>query len=179
MAKTKRQEIERKIFVLDTSVIIYAHNSIMSFDEHDVAIPITVLEEIDQFKKGNDTKNFEAREFTRLMDSLARDQILKDWNALNGPEKGKFKVLMYSDSKIDATQIFGEDKPDHRILNATLKLTEEFPNRKIILVSKDINLRLKAKSLGINAEDYTTGKVKNVNALYTGIYELDKVSPEI
>ena len=179
MAKTKRVELERKIFVLDTSVIIYAHNSIMSFDEHDVAIPITVLEEIDQFKKGNDTKNFEAREFTRLMDSLAKDQILQDWNGLNGPEKGRFKVLMYSDSKIDATQIFGEDKPDHRILNATLKLTEEFPNRKIILVSKDINLRLKAKSLGINAEDYTTGKVKNVNALYTGIYELDKVSPEI
>ena len=64
MAKSKK---EKKIFVLDTSVIIYEHNSILNFDEHDVGIPITVLEELDNFKKGNDTKNFEAREFIRLI----------------------------------------------------------------------------------------------------------------
>ena len=69
MAKTKK---ERKIFVLDTSVIIYEHNSILNFDEHDVGIPITVLEELDNFKKGNDTKNFEAREFIRLIDKLSQ-----------------------------------------------------------------------------------------------------------
>ncbi|HET9432531.1 MAG TPA: PIN domain-containing protein, partial [Chitinophagaceae bacterium] len=65
MAKAQK---EKKIFVLDTSVIIYEHNSILNFDEHDVGIPITVLEELDNFKKGNDTKNFEAREFIRLID---------------------------------------------------------------------------------------------------------------
>ena len=176
MAKNK----PKKIFVLDTSVIIYAHNSIMSFDEHDVAIPITVLEEIDQFKKGNDTKNFEAREFTRLLDNLAKDQILQNWNPLNGSnKKGMFKVLMSTDSSIDATKIFGDDKNDHRILNSTLKLIEENPDRPIILVSKDINLRLKAKSLGITAEDYTTGKIKNLSQLYTGRYEIDQVSPDL
>ncbi len=69
MSKIKK---EKKIFVLDTSVIIYEHNSILNFDEHDIGIPITVLEELDNFKKGNDTKNFEAREFIRLIDKLAK-----------------------------------------------------------------------------------------------------------
>ncbi len=180
MAKTKSTTSkESKIFVLDTSVILYAHNSIMNFAEHDVAIPITVLEEIDQFKKGNDTKNFEAREFIRLIDGLVKDHLLHNWNRLNGASKGMFKVQMEYDSKIDATEIFGDDKPDHRILNATLKLAEEHPKRKVILVTKDINLRLKAKSLGIIAEDYTTGKIKNVNSLYTGRFELLDISPDV
>ena len=82
-----KQKKEKKIFVLDTSVIIYEHNSILNFDEHDIGIPITVLEELDNFKKGNDTKNFEAREFIRLIDKLAKDQMLHHWNPING--KGK------------------------------------------------------------------------------------------
>ena len=77
MAKDARTE--GKVFVLDTSVILYEHNSILNFDEHDVAIPITVLEELDHFKKGNDTKNFEAREFTRLLDGLAEGHTLQNW----------------------------------------------------------------------------------------------------
>jgi PhoH-like ATPase len=81
MSKTKK---EKKIFVLDTSVIIYEHNSILNFDEHDVGIPITVLEELDNFKKGNDTKNFEAREFIRLLDKLAKDRMIHEWNPING-----------------------------------------------------------------------------------------------
>ena len=80
----------KKIFVLDTSVILYSHDSVLNFQEHDVGIPITVLEELDQFKKGNDSKNFEAREFTRLLDKLAKDQMLKDWIPLNGKTRGKF-----------------------------------------------------------------------------------------
>jgi PhoH-like ATPase len=175
-AKSKKKDA--KIFVLDTSVIIYEHNSIMNFDEHDVGIPITVLEELDQFKKGNDTKNFEAREFSRLLDRLAKDQMLDQWLPLNGKGKGKFKVLMTANSKVDAAIVFGEDKPDHRILNAALQLQEEEKSKRVILVSKDINLRLKAKSLGLSAEDYQTGKVKNINELYTGKSVLENVSPE-
>ncbi|MDH5365857.1 MAG: PhoH family protein [Cyclobacteriaceae bacterium] len=173
---TKKKE--KKIFVLDTSVIIYEHNSIMNFDEHDVAIPITVLEELDNFKKGNDTKNFEAREFTRLLDTLAKDQMLQDWNSLNGQSKGKFKVLMTIGSKIDATKVFNDEKADHRILNAALKLQEETKDKKVILVTKDINLRMKAKSLGLPAEDYNTGKVKNVSTLYTGKTIYEKANPD-
>ncbi len=177
--KTESGQKEKKIFVLDTSVIIYEHNSIMNFEEHDVGIPITVLEELDNFKKGNDTKNFEAREFTRLIDKLANGKMLQDWNPLNGSaNKGKFKVLMYSKSKIDASEVFDEDKADHRILNAALQLQQEIPSKKVILVSKDINLRLKAKSLGLPAEDYNTGKVQNVNSLYRGININEKASPD-
>jgi PhoH-like ATPase len=169
---------EKKIFVLDTSVIIYEHNSIMNFDEHDVGIPITVLEELDQFKKGNDTKNFEAREFIRLIDKLADGKMLHNWNPLNGKNRGSFKVLMDQNSKVDATVVFDEEKADHRILNAALQLKQELKDRNVILVSKDINLRLKAKSLGLPAEDYNTGKVKNVSSLYTGKTVQDKTSPE-
>ncbi len=167
-----------KIFVLDTSVILFSHDSILNFAEHDVGIPITVLEELDQFKKGNDTKNFEAREFTRLIDQLARDQMLKDWLPLNGKGKGKFKVLMNHDSTIDARKVFSDNKNDHLILNAALVLQEEEKERKVTLVTKDINLRLKAKSLNLPAEDYETGKIKNVSTLDTGKQELDGVSSD-
>ncbi len=177
MAKAQRKE--KKIFVLDTSVIIYEHNSIMNFEEHDVGIPITVLEELDQFKKGNDTKNFEAREFTRLLDKLADGRMLHDWNPLNGrKDKGNFKVLMGAKSRVNANEVFDEDKADHRILNSALQLQQEMKGKKVILVTKDINLRLKAKSLGLPAEDYNTGKVKNLNTLYTGKMVSDKVSPD-
>jgi len=176
MPKSRR---EKKIFVLDTSVIIYEHNSILNFDEHDIGIPITVLEELDNFKKGNDTKNFEAREFIRLIDKLAKDQLLHNWNPLNGKGKGNFKVLMDTNSSVDANIVFNEDKPDHRILNAALHLEKQEKGRKVILVSKDINLRLKAKSLGLQAEDYTTGKVKNIQELYTGKSVLDDISPDM
>ncbi len=173
---------DRKIFVLDTSVILYEHIALMNFEEHDVGIPITVLEELDQFKKGNDTKNFEAREFTRMLDKLAKDKSLQDWIPLNGKTRGSFKVVLEAGSGAegyDANQIFGERKNDHRILNAALRLKEENPKRKVILVSKDINLRMKAKSLGLPAEDYETGKIKNVDSLRKGKIEIEKVDSEV
>ena len=176
MSKNKK---EKKIFVLDTSVIIYEHNSILNFDEHDVGIPITVLEELDNFKKGNDTKNFEAREFIRLLDKLAKDGMLHHWNSINGKGKGSFKVLMDTHSAVDANKVFNESKADHRILNAALQLQKEENDKKVILVSKDVNLRLKAKSLGLQAEDYTTGKVQNISSLYTGKTVLEDADPDI
>ena len=173
-----RSTKDKKIFVLDTSVILYSHDSILNFAEHDIGIPITVLEELDQFKKGNDTKNFEAREFTRLLDKLAEGQMLHEWIPLNGKTKGKFKVLMDQDSAVDARKVFNDAKNDHRILNAALALKEVEKGRKIILVSKDINLRLKAKSLDLQAEDYETGKIKNVNTLHTGKTDLEGVDSQ-
>ncbi|HYG02292.1 MAG TPA: PhoH family protein [Chryseosolibacter sp.] len=175
MSKNKK---EKKIFVLDTSVIIYEHNSILNFAEHDVGIPITVLEELDNFKKGNDTKNFEAREFIRLIDRLAKDGMLHQWNPINGNGKGYFKVLMDTRSEVDANKIFNEAKADHRILNAALQLQKEEKNKKVILVSKDVNLRLKAKSLGLQAEDYTTGKVENISSLYSGKTIIEDADPD-
>jgi len=164
----KKPANEKKIFVLDTSVILYNHNSIRSFDNNDVAIPITVLEELDNFKKGNDIKNFEAREFIRIIDTLSADFTLQDWIPLDFKNSGNFRVVINGKGETDACKILGEDKPDHRILNAALSMKNQYPDRKVILVTKDINLRLKAKSLNIIAEDFETGKIKDIDSLYTG-----------
>lgn len=175
LVRKKTSEKSSKIFVLDTSVIIYNHAAIVSFEDNDVALPITVLEELDQFKKGNDTKNFEAREFTRILDALSANSSLQDWVPVGNEKGGRVKVIMNQPNGLDAVQIFGEDKPDHRILNSALSLTRQYPERKVILVSKDINLRLKAKSLNIPAEDFETGKIKNIEELYTGKTHLTNV----
>ena len=167
----------RKIFVLDTSVILYDHNAIMNFEEHDVAIPIPVLEELDEFKKGSDIKNFEAREFIRLLDKKAEKKKLTDWISLNGEKRGKFRVIMATPGlNVDATEIYGKGKKDHSILNAALFLQENEPDRPVILVTKDINLRLKAKGLDIHAEDYLTGRVKESNNRFSGRSEHSKFS---
>ncbi len=167
-AASSKSSTSKKIFVLDTSVILYDHNSITNFAEHDVAIPITVLEELDEFKKGSDTKNYEARQFIRFLDKKAGEHSLQEWISLNGGTKGRFKVIMNTQNAIDANNVFKISKNDHNIINSALKLQEEESDKKVILVTKDINLRLKAKALNLNAEDYETGKVKNVERLYTG-----------
>ncbi|MBP6367004.1 MAG: PhoH family protein [Nitrosomonas sp.] len=170
----------KKIFVLDTSVILYNHSAIYSFEDNDVAIPITVLEELDHFKKGNDTKNFEAREFIRIMDKLSVDHSLQNWIPIDQPNHGRFRVVMQERTNgLDATQIFGENSADHRILNAVISLSEEYPKNKIILVTKDINLRLKAKSLNIAAEDFKTGKIKDLESLYTGKTVIGGLTKEV
>lgn len=175
MATKKTQ----KIFVLDTSVILYDHNCYKNFMEHDVAIPISVLEELDTFKKGNDTKNFEAREFIRIMDALSENNSLQDWVKIDTNGRGKLCVVMNGHTEKDAEKIFGEKKVDHKILNGALFLSEKYPEKKVIVVTKDINLRVKAKSLNLAAEDYLTGKIKDPQGLYTGITQLDNISSEV
>lgn len=174
MAKKEHSETSSlKIFVLDTSVILYDHNAIANFQEHDVAIPALVLEELDNFKSGNDTRNFEARNFIRLIDIASKNNLINNWFKLSKNSLGRFKVQVAElPQTVNAETLFAEGKFDNRILNAALTLKEENPERKVVLVSKDICLRLKAKALGLNAEDYETGKVKNVEELYTGKTEL-------
>jgi PhoH-like ATPase len=170
---------QRKIFVLDTSVILYDFNAIHNFQEHDVAIPITVLEELDTFKKGNSVLNLQAREFIRQLDRMAAGNMLNAWIPLDGPARGKFRVLTDESSPVDAVEIFGTKKADHRILNAALSLTSSEPERKVILVSKDINLRVKARALNLPAEDYETVKIKDLAHLYKGKSEVELPEPEI
>ena len=167
----------KKIYVLDTSVILYDFSAINNFEENDVAIPITVLEELDNFKKGNDTKNFAAREFIRFLDKLSGNHTLQEWIPIKEKDGGHFKIVMhYNSPKIDASFVFNNDKADHKILNAAISLKEEFPERTVVLVTKDINLRLKAKALDLHAEDYLTGKIKDVKKLVeTGKQIIDNV----
>ncbi|MEE1944304.1 PhoH family protein [Pedobacter sp. KR3-3] len=170
----------KKIFVLDTSVILYDHDAVNNFQEHDVAVPVLVLEELDNFKSGNDTRNFEARNFIRIIDQASKKHLINEWFSLRKNSLGKFKVVLNESPKsIDAEKLFGEGKFDHRILNTALALQEENPKQKVILVSKDICLRLKAKSLNLHAEDYETGKIKNADELYNGKTELKDVPLEL
>ncbi|MEO8793982.1 MAG: PhoH family protein [Daejeonella sp.] len=180
MAKSNNSTFPQKIFVLDTSVILYDHNSFQNFQEHDVAIPIQVLEELDNFKTGNETRNFEARSFIRLMDDFSKNHLINEWLPLGAKGSGNFKVVMDEKPNIaDAEEIFGTGKFDHRILNSALNLQEKYPEKKIILVSKDICLRLKAKALSLHSEDYETGKVKNVEELYSGKTTLTNISAKL
>lgn len=170
---------KRKIFVLDTSVLLHDHQSLLNFQNNNIVIPITVLEELDGFKVGNDTKNFSAREVTRFIDKLSDGATLNDWIPL-GSKKGALKVDMeQSPKKTNATTIFDNDKNDHKILNSALYIAEHFPKRQVILVTKDINLRVKAKSLGLVAQDYQTGKVDQQSIEKPSSGRISGVSSEV
>lgn len=175
-----KKNATKKIYVLDTSVLLFDHNSITSFEENDVAIPITVLEELDQFKIGNETKNFEAREIIRFLDKLSGSNDLNTWMKLE-KDKGKIKVIMdqLSLENLDAEEVFGNAKNDNKIINAAISLQNEEKEHAIILVSKDINLRIKARSIGLVSEDYETGKVKNIKKFSEGLPVIDNIEADI
>jgi PhoH-like ATPase len=171
--------IKKKIFVLDTSVLLHDHESITNFDDNYVAIPITVLEELDKFKLGNDTKNFSAREVIRFIDKLSNTNLLQEWISL-GLKKGKFKIIMdYNPKNIDAEHIFAAQKNDHKIINSALVLQQDEPNCKVVLVTKDVNLRIKAKAIGVVAEDYQTGKVTLKEITSDSAQTIDGVDSDI
>ncbi|MCX8043157.1 MAG: PhoH family protein [Desulfobacterota bacterium] len=171
MAKRKK-----KIFVLDTNVILHDSSCIYRFQEHDVVIPITVLEELDQFKKGSATVNFHAREFVRALDELSGDKLF-DGGLRIGPGQGKIIVKLEQDIHPDIARNYPGNKADHHILNSAYHLARQYPDCQVILVSKDVNLRMKAKSIGLLAQDYTTDHVKDINALYTG-HRIEENIPE-
>ena len=178
MAKKKKAltpDQKRKIFILDTSVILHDHQAVNQFEEHDVAIPISVLEELDSFKKGNDTINFEARQFIRFVDKLSEGNSLNQWIQLSPEKPSCFTVVMQESGteEQNAVKIFGDRKADHLILNAALFIKQEYSDRPVILVTKDVNLRLKARSLNLQSEDYETGKIQNLEGLYRGIAQLE------
>ncbi len=155
-----------KLFVLDTNVILHDAGCVFEFDEHDVVVPITVLEELDRFKKGSEDIHFQARQFLRQIDELTGD-ILSDEGCSLGDGRGSLRVVLGADCD-RLRGAFLQDSPDHRILNTALQLSELERERPVILVTKDTNLRMKAKSLGVHAQDYQTDQVANVDDLYTG-----------
>jgi PhoH-like ATPase len=170
---------KQKLFVLDTSVLLHDHHAIMNFAKQFVAIPITVLEELDKFKIGNDTKNFSAREVIRFIDKLSGSGSLQEWISL-GKDSGSFKVLLDTNPKgVNAEIAYGCDKNDHKIINATLAVKQAETKREVILVTKDINLRIKAKALGILAEDYETGKVDQSEFKESSSIDVDNLDSEI
>ena len=164
----------KKIFVLDTNVILHDATCIQNFEDNEVVIPISALEELDQFKRGNEQIHYNAREFLRLLDELSIDS---NSNELNQPD-GKIKVVVNHNWHPDVEKTFKEDCPDHRIINCAFKLHEENLDKQLVLVSKDTNMRLKARSLGLMAEDYTTDTIEDVNHIYPGNRLIENVSSE-
>lgn len=168
----------KKNFVLDTNVILHDYKCLRNFEENDVYIPIVVLEELDRFKKGNEQINFNAREFSRELDLIADDRLFTKGASL-GEGRGKLFIIAGNEYPEAISDVFSERTPDHRILADAYVLTKKQKNTKTILVSKDINLRMKALSLGVLAEDYINDKVTNVNIFDKNYEVFENVSPEM
>jgi PhoH-like ATPase len=168
----------KKLFVIDTNVVLFDHTCIYTFHEHDVALSVVVLEELDRFKRGNDLINLEARQFIRELDTLADSRSLSEGLPL-GDGRGRLFLEVGEPASSKVSRAFALSKPDHRILALAEELRERRKDRDVILVSKDVNLRIKAKSLGLVAEDYATGKVRNVERLYPGTACWEGLSGEV
>ncbi len=163
---------KKKCFVLDTNVILHDSSCIYHFAEHDVVIPITVLEELDTFKKGNDTLHFHAREFARTLDTISGTNLFKDGIEL-GEGRGTISIYLEKEFHPDIAANFSDQKPDHRILNTAFLLVQERKKEQVVLVTKDVNLRMKARAMGIPVEDYTTDHVKDLSSLTPGIQAVE------
>ena len=151
----------KKVFVFDTNVILHDFKSIFSFEETNIVIPITVLEEVDKFKKGSDTINFNAREFIRELDNLVDNGKDMFSNGAILPNKSKIFVDVNNEEREDFKKIFSGNIPDHKILSSAYNIKcEDF---RVVLITKDINIRMKARSLGINTQDYNTDKIEKLS----------------
>ncbi len=164
----------RKTFVLDTNVILHDSTCIYHFDEHDIVIPITVIEELDRFKKGKDILNCNAREFLRALDTLTGDHIFNGGVPVSEGQ-GRISVFLESQFHDKVQANFASTKADHHILNAAYHIATEKGFDQVVLVSKDVNLRMKAKSVGLTAENYRSDHVQNLSELYRGKSVLENV----
>ena len=168
----------KKNFVLDTNVLLHDHKCIFNFEENDIFIPIVVLEELDKFKKGNEEINYNAREFARQLDKYTDKDFFEN-GAQFGPDLGRLSIIVNSSLNKRVKEAFREDKPDHRILSAAIEVAEQHKNMRTILVTKDINLRMKARALGIETEDYTNDKVKSDDLFENEHRTITGIAPDI
>lgn len=170
--------MSKKIFILDTNVILHDYKSIYCFEENDIIIPIVVLEELDRFKKGSDLINFYAREFMRELDSIAGDHLLNEGIPL-GKDKGLLYIETGKEFSDTMKKSFSESTADHRILAVADYINQQHTNRKVVLVTQDINLRMKAKSLGILAQDFESGKVQDITGIFRDVEIYEHIDSEL
>lgn len=166
----------KKNFIIDTNVILHDYKCLRNFQENDIYLPIVVLEELDKFKKGNEQINFNAREFVRELDQITDDNLFTRGAPL-GEGLGRLFVVAGVKDSPRVRESFPESIPDHRILAVADWLTREKPDMKSILVTKDVNLRMKARSIGLLCEDYITDKVANVDIFEKSNEVFDGVDP--
>lgn len=167
-----------KLFVLDTNVLIHDFTSICRFDEHDVYIPMMTLEELDNNKKGTSDTARNARQITRVFDKIVQSHPngIEEGISLESHSGGQATGKLIFQSKSAVFNLPAElpsGKGDNQILGVVLWLEKENPEREVVLVSKDINIRIKARTLGLAAEDYFNDQVvEDTNLLPTGMHEL-------
>lgn len=152
----------RKNFILDTNVILHDSECLKKFQENDIYIPITVVEELDGFKKGNEQLNYNARQFIRTLDRFASKEDITKGVSL-GEDMGRLYVVVDTNLDPKVHNALVQNTPDHRIISIAIAVARSEPETKTILVSKDANLRLKALAFGVQAEDYKSGRVENIH----------------
>jgi PhoH-like ATPase len=168
----------KKNFILDTNVILHDYKCLDNFEENDIYIPFVVLEELDKFKKGNEQLNFNARAFVRELDLITDDNLFKKGADL-GMGRGKLYLVNTPTEHVRITEAFPERTNDNRILSTLLNIAEKYPKMKSILVTKDINLRMKARSLGLPVEDYINDKVTDIDIFGEGERTIEGVDPNL
>ena len=175
--KTKTRT-KSKIFVLDTNIVLHDYQSVKQFQDNDIVIPIAVIEELDKFKKGDETINFNARAFMREIDLLSEGQKPGPRGFALGKKLGYIKIEPNHPFCEELQTLFRDDIPDHRILSTAIWVRDNNPDRFVALVTKDINLRLKAKAAGMEAQDYLTDRVDNevMDALEKEVIEMEASS---
>ena len=174
--KTKKSK--SKIFVLDTNVILHDYQSVKQFQDNDIVIPIAVIEELDKFKKGDQTINFNARAFMRDLSELVEGVKAGPRGVPLGEKKGCLKIEPNHPFAPEFQELFRDDIQDHRILATSMWVRDNNPDRFVALVTKDINLRLKAIAAGMEAQDYLTDRMDNevVDAVTREVIEMEASS---
>ncbi len=162
-----------KNYILDTNVLLHDPHSILNFEDNHVLIPIEVIEEIDRFKRDSTERGQNARAVSRMLDDLRTKGSLSEGVKLDSG--GKLRIIFKNEKGHALANGNGKYNVDSRIVALALQIQKSAPRRKTVLISKDINLRLKADVLGLEAQDYETDRV-SVSELYSGMFEL--VLPE-
>ena len=172
----------KRIYVLDTNVLMHDPTALFKFEEHDVFLPMMVLEELDNNKKGQTESARNARQVSRFLNELVVAHgnrgieggiSLKRPNELQLRDTGGLGQLLFQTKPVDISKGFGTVLPDNQILGSILQLRMENPSTPVVLVSKDINLRIKASIVGVQAEDYENDRaLDDFNLLYTGATQL-------
>ena len=155
-----RKGRQPKIFVLDTNIILHDYKAVGKFQDNDVVIPIAVIEELDKFKKGNDALSYNARGFMRDLDKLTEGKMFGKDGVPLGRNRGRIKIEPNHPFPEELQDLFIDDTQDHRILATAIWVRDTHPGRFTALVTKDINLRMKAKAAGMEAQDYLTDRVE-------------------
>ena len=158
-----------KNYILDTNVLLHDPNSLLNFEENSVLLPIEVIEEIDRFKRESSELGQNARTVSRMLDAFRTEGRLSEGVKL--PNGGRLKIVFQKNGHVNGEAVFNPNTVDNRILSLASTIQKAQPKNQTILVSKDINLRIKADALGLQAEDYETDRVF-IKDLYTGMIEM-------